>query len=72
LTSLLALGLTVIGSFAASQLGSLAAVPFHLQPAQLHLGLATFWIAPSLCFCLLFLLLPVAPALFNNKKGLSI
>jgi predicted anti-sigma-YlaC factor YlaD len=72
LTSLLAVALTVIGSLAATQLGSLAAATFHIQPAQLHLGLATFWIAPSLCFCLLFLLLPVAPALFGHKKGLSL
>jgi len=67
----LALLLTLAGSIAASRLGSFAAVTFHLEPAQLHLGLATFWIAPSLCFCLLFLLLPVAPALFGHKKGLS-
>lgn len=67
----LALLLTIAGSIAASQLGSLAAVTFHLEPAQLHAGLATFWIAPSLCFCLLFLLLPTAPALFGHKKGLS-
>ena len=68
----LALILTVIGSLAASQLGSLAAATFHIEPAQLHLGLATFWIAPSLCFCLLFLLLPVSPALFGHKKGISL
>jgi predicted anti-sigma-YlaC factor YlaD len=71
-TSLLALALTVIGSIAASQLGSLAAPIFHFQPAQLHLALATFWIAPSLCFSLLFLLLPFSPALFRNQKGLSL
>jgi predicted anti-sigma-YlaC factor YlaD len=70
-TSCLALVLTIIGSFAATQLGSLAAPVFHFQPAQLHLGLAAFWIAPSVCFCLLFLLLPMS-ARFSRKKGLSL
>jgi hypothetical protein len=61
---------TVFGSFAASQLGSFAATVFHLESARIQFGLATFWIAPSLCFCLLLLLLPVCPALWMNKKGI--
>lgn len=69
LISLLAVTLTVIGSLAASQLGSLAAVPFHLQPAKLHLGLTTFWIAPSVLICML-LLLPGVRAVLGSRKGL--
>ena len=70
--SCLALIITAVGSFAVSQLGSLGAAIFHIQPEQVHLGLVTFWIAPSLCVCLLFLLLPVLPALLSDKKGLSL
>jgi predicted anti-sigma-YlaC factor YlaD len=69
--SCLAFILTLIGSIAATQLGSLATPVFHLQPAQLHLGLATFWIAPSVLICLL-LLLPGLRAEFRSRKGLSL
>lgn len=62
--------LTVVGSFVASQLGRFAASVLHLQPAQIQLGLVTFWIAPSVCLCLLLLLLPVSPALRTKEKGL--
>jgi anti-sigma factor RsiW len=55
-----ALLLTVVGSFATWRFAGLIAAAFHLQPAQIQLGLAAFWIAPSVCFCLLFLLLPVS------------
>jgi putative zinc finger protein len=68
---IVALLLTMFGSFAATQLGARAAAFWHLSAAQLHLGLAAFWIAPSLSICLLFLLLPVSPALWMNKKGLA-
>jgi hypothetical protein len=67
----LALLLTVAGSIAASRLGSFAAVTFHLEPAQLHLGLATFWIAPSVFICML-LLLPGFQAVLGSRKGLSL
>jgi predicted anti-sigma-YlaC factor YlaD len=70
-TSLLALVLTVIGSIAASRLGTLAAPAFHIDPAQLHLGLATFWIAPSVLICML-LLLPGFQAVLGSRKGLSL
>lgn len=69
-TSCLALLLTVIGSITASQLGTLAAATFHLEPAQLHLGLATFWIAPSILICML-LLLPGFQVVLGSRKGLS-
>jgi predicted anti-sigma-YlaC factor YlaD len=71
-TSLLALLLTVVGSFAAAQLGGVVAAAFHIQPAQLQLGLTLFWITPSLCLCLLFVLLPMSPVLAANRKGLSL
>ena len=48
----LALLLTVAGSILAAQLGSHAAATFHLDGVQVRLGLATFWITPSLCICL--------------------
>jgi predicted anti-sigma-YlaC factor YlaD len=70
-TSLLALALTIVGSIAASQLGTLAAPVFHIDPAQLHLGLATFWIAPSVLICLL-LLLPGFQVVLGSRKGLSL
>jgi hypothetical protein len=69
--SCLALILTVAGSFAAAQLGTLAAPVFHFQPAQLHLGLATFWITPSVLICML-LLLPGFQAVLGSRKGLSL
>jgi predicted anti-sigma-YlaC factor YlaD len=70
-TSCLALLLTVTGSVAAAQLCSLAAATFHLEPAQLHLGLATFWITPSVLICML-LLLPGFQAVLGSRKGLSL
>jgi hypothetical protein len=71
-TALLALLLTVVGSFAATQLGDVVATAFHIQPAQLQLGLTLFWITPSLCLCLLFVLLPMSPVLAANRKGLPL
>jgi predicted anti-sigma-YlaC factor YlaD len=68
---IVALLLTVFGSFAATQLGARVAAAWHLSAVQLHLGLAAFWIAPSLWICLLLLLLPVSPSLWMNKKGLT-
>jgi hypothetical protein len=71
-----ALVLTVAGSFATWRFAGLAAAAFHVQPAQIQLGLATFWIAPSVCFCLLFLLLPFSVEGLGgwliNKKGSSL
>ena len=69
---LLALLLTAIGSFAASQLGSLAAPALHLDPAQMRFGLAAFWITPSLFICLLLLLPPASLNQWSSKKGLSL
>jgi hypothetical protein len=63
-----ALVLTMAGSFAAARLAGVAAPVFHLPAAQIQLGVVAFWIAPSVCFCLLFFVLSVSP----NKKRLSL
>jgi anti-sigma factor RsiW len=67
-----ALLLTLVGSFTTWRFASLAAAAFHWQPSQLQLGFAAFWIAPSVCFCLLFLLLPFSADGWMNKKGSSL
>jgi len=67
----IALMLTVAGSFIASQFGYIVAAVLHLQTMQVQFGLFAFWVAPSLCFCLLFLLLPTLSGEWN-KKGLSL
>ncbi|HEX4022762.1 MAG TPA: zf-HC2 domain-containing protein [Acidobacteriaceae bacterium] len=67
-----ALMLTAIGSFVAAQFGGLAAAAFHIEPAQVQFGLVAFWIAPSLCFCLLLLLLPIFPTGWMHTKGWSL
>jgi len=69
---LVAVLLTVSGSFAASDIGRLLTALFPIQAAQVHLGVLLFWIAPSLGFCLLFLLLAAMPAGGMNEKGLSL
>jgi predicted anti-sigma-YlaC factor YlaD len=68
----IALMLTVVGSFVALQLGALVAAVFQVESAQVQFGLVALWIAPSLCFCALFLLLPVSLPRRINKKGLSL
>ena len=71
-TCLLAIALTVAGSFVVSQLGGLAASAFHIQPAQLQVGVTAFWILPSFLVCVLFLLLPASLTSRANEKGLSL
>lgn len=66
-----ALMLTVVGSFAAARFSGLAAAVFHLEPAPLHFGLLALWIVPSLCFCLLFPILHRLSAGWMDEKGLS-
>jgi anti-sigma factor RsiW len=68
---LVALLLTILGSLVASRLGSLAAAALHLDPAQMRLGLAAFWITPSLFVCMLLLLLPGFHAGSSGRKGVS-
>jgi hypothetical protein len=51
--------LLVMGSAVASQFGNLAAGLLHLQPMQVQRVLIAVWVVPSLCFALLFPLLPL-------------
>jgi predicted anti-sigma-YlaC factor YlaD len=64
-----ALVLLVTGSFVASQFGGLAAGVLYLQPMQVRRVLLAFWVVPSLCFFLLFPLLPLLSAVRTNRKG---
>jgi predicted anti-sigma-YlaC factor YlaD len=59
LMSLLAVVLTVAGSWIDLQAGRLIASALNLQGMHLQQGLLTFWIGPSLCLLLLFPLLPL-------------
>jgi hypothetical protein len=67
-----ALVFTIAGSLATWHFASLIAAIFHFRPDQIQLGIATFWIAPSVCFCLLFLFLPFSADGWITKKGSSL
>jgi predicted anti-sigma-YlaC factor YlaD len=58
--------LLVMGSAVASQFGNLAAGLLHLQPMQVQRVLIAVWVVPSLCFALLF---PLLPLLRNRKES---
>ncbi len=60
-----ALVLMVTGSLIAWQFGNLFAAFLNLQPIEVQRGLLAFWVLPSLCFLLLF---PVLPRLSNRKE----
>jgi anti-sigma factor RsiW len=51
--------LTVGGSFVDLQFGDLIASVIDIQRVQVRQGLLAFWIVPSLCVLLMFLLLPL-------------
>lgn len=70
--SMVAVALTIAGSFGASHVGRLLAALFPVEAAQLHFGVIAFWIAPSLCFCLLFPLLAAWRTGGMNEKGSSL
>ena len=55
----LAIALTLAGSFFDLKFGALLASLFDLHHPQLHHDLLTFWIIPSLCLLFLFPLLPL-------------
>lgn len=55
----LAIALTVAGSFVDLKFGGLLASALDLHPEQLRQGLLAFWIIPSVCLLLLFPLLPL-------------
>lgn len=67
-----ALVLTLVGSFAAMQLGDRFAAAFSATPQQVHLGLIAIWIVPSVCFCLLLPTLPMMSKRWMHPKGLSL
>jgi hypothetical protein len=58
--------LLVTGSAVAAQFGNLVAALLNLQPAQVQRVLVAVWVVPSLCFALLF---PVLPLLRNRKES---
>jgi anti-sigma factor RsiW len=67
--SVIALLLTLAGSFGALHMGNPLAAIFHLPLSQAQAGLFTFWIAPSWCFSLLLPVLLLVSARSANKKG---
>jgi len=67
---LVAVLLTVAGSFGASDAGRAVSAAFHIAPKEMGTGLMAFWIVPSVFFCLLFLVLPFTGRI--NKKGISL
>jgi hypothetical protein len=56
---LLAVALTVAGSFFDLHLSGLLASALDLRRAELRQGLLTFWIIPSICLLILFPMLPL-------------
>jgi hypothetical protein len=58
--------LLITGSVVASQFGNLAAGLLHLQPSEVQRVLMAVWVLPSLCFALLF---PLLPLLRNRKES---
>jgi predicted anti-sigma-YlaC factor YlaD len=62
---ILAVALTVTGSFFDLTFGGLLASVLDLHRAHLRQGLLTFWIIPSLCLLLLF---PMLPLLSSSKE----
>lgn len=67
--SIIALLLTIVGSFGALHVGNPLAAILHLPLAQAQAGLFTFWIVPSWCFSLLLPVLLLFSAKSANKKG---
>jgi hypothetical protein len=60
-----ALVLLVTGSLIALQFGNLVAAFLNLQPTQIQRVLLLLWVVPSLCFSLLF---PVLPRLLDREE----
>ena len=67
-----ALFLTLVGSFAAMQLGDRIAAAFSASHQQVQLGLIAVWIVPSVSFCLLLPTLPMMSKSWVHPKGLSL
>ena len=60
-----ALVLLVTGSLIALQFGDLVAAFLNLQPTQIERILLALWVVPSVCFSLLF---PVLPRLLDREE----
>jgi anti-sigma factor RsiW len=68
--SILALVLTIVGSFGALRFGSPLAARLHLEPAQMQTGVVALWVLPSLCFSLLLpLVLRLSDRSTKAKEG---
>ena len=67
--SIIALLLTIVGSFGALHVGSPLAALLHLEPAQMQTGVVALWILPSLCFSLVLPVLLLLVARSTNAKG---
>jgi predicted anti-sigma-YlaC factor YlaD len=65
---MIALVLMVVGSYIAAQFGGLAAGVLDLEPMRVQQVWLAFWVVPSLCFLLLFPLLPQLSAVRTNRK----
>jgi anti-sigma factor RsiW len=67
--SVIAVLLTIVGSFGALHLGSPLAAALHLEPAAAQTGVVALWIIPSLCFSLFLPVLLLLRARSTNAKG---
>ena len=67
--SVVALLLTLAGSFGAVHISNPLAAFLHLPAAQAQTGLFTFWIIPSWCFFLLLPVLLLISARSASRKG---
>ena len=65
--SIVALLLTVLGSWGALHVGTPLAALLHLEPAQAQTGVVALWIFPSLCFALLLPVLLLLRARSTNE-----
>ena len=70
--SVIALLLTIVGSFGAWHMGSPLAALLHLEPAQMQTGVGALWVLPSLCFSLVLPVLLLLVARSANAKGSSL
>ena len=67
-----ALILTLVGSFAAMQMGGQLASAFSATRQEVQLGLIAVWIVPSVCFCLFLPILPMLSKRWMHAKGFTL
>jgi hypothetical protein len=70
LICVLALALTVVGSFLDLQFGNLIASLLDIRSIHVRQGLFALWIIPSICLFLLFPMLPVLSPANRNERTL--